>query len=129
MWARQLNSEGTGTRITNNGADLSILGLKVEQNCTAIENVGGANSEVLGGLIYRVFPSEQGRPAFINSISGRLYVAYTEEAYAVGSEYTEHVVQRIDLGQLVATRDDDLPNRSQRARVMPGRSFTGPNWR
>ncbi len=54
IWARQLNTEGQGTKITNNGAIIWILGLKTEKYFTAIENLSGGITEVLGGFIYRV---------------------------------------------------------------------------
>ena len=54
IWARQLNTEGRGTKVTNNGAILWILGLKTEKYGTVIETSSGGFSEVIGGLIYRV---------------------------------------------------------------------------
>ena len=54
IWARQLNTEGKGTKITNNGALVWILGLKTEKYGTVIDTSSGGFTEVLGGLIYRV---------------------------------------------------------------------------
>ncbi|NBD32737.1 MAG: hypothetical protein GVY17_07185 [Cyanobacteria bacterium] len=54
IWARQLNAEGQGTKITNNGAILWILGLKTEKYGTVIDTSSGGFTEVIGGLIYRV---------------------------------------------------------------------------
>ena len=54
IWARQFNTEGHGTKITNNGAILWILGLKTEKYGTAIDTSSGGFTEVIGGLIYRI---------------------------------------------------------------------------
>lgn len=125
VWVRQLNSEGTSTRVVNDGSPMSILGIKVEQNCTVLENLKGANTEVLGGLIYQVKPVGQQKPAFINNEGGRLVVSYTEEAYVPNSSYQEHVVQIGAEQQRQAVTADQLPPRGKLARIMPGLSFSG----
>lgn len=54
IWARQFNTEGQGTKVTNQGAQLWIFGLKTERFGTVIDTLSGGFTEVLGGLIYRV---------------------------------------------------------------------------
>lgn len=126
VWARQLNSEGGATRIVNAGSPLSILGLKVEQNCTVIENLRGAETEVLGGLIYQVQAAKLQKPAFINHDGARLSVSYTEEAYIAGSNYLEHVVQTGSMRPQSVVTAAQLPARGKLARLMPGLSFFRP---
>jgi hypothetical protein len=119
VWARQLNTEGPGIRIANDGAPLSILGLKSEQNATLIENQPGAQSEVIGGLIYLVDVPESKLPAFINRQGARLVVAYVESSYIPNSTYAEHIVQIGVAGALQIVAADRLPLRG-RARIVPG---------
>ena len=54
IWARQFNTEGKGTKITNKGAKLWIFGLKTERFGTVVETLSGGFTEVIGGFIYRV---------------------------------------------------------------------------
>lgn len=91
VWARQLNSEGGGVRITNDGSPLWILGIKTEQNCTILENKNGANSEIIGGLIYMVQPTATPLPAFINKNS-RLQASYVEEVFNKNAAYKIHLL-------------------------------------
>jgi regulation of enolase protein 1 (concanavalin A-like superfamily) len=88
VWAWQLNPEGSTTKITNNGGQLWILGLKTERQGTVIETTGGGQTEVLGGLIYPAsggnsIPDEQ--PAFINHESQLTIAGIGESRYNVGS--------------------------------------------
>ena len=122
MWARQINSEGSGTRILNDGAPLVILGLKVEQNAIALDNRAPADTEVLGGLLYRVHPAALAPPAFINDAGARLTVAYAESAYRQGAVYNEHVTQAIADGKRLAYTAAWLPTRGM-ARLLPGATF------
>ena len=41
-------------RIHNNGSPLVVLGLKTEGYCTAVSSESGANTAILGGLLYVV---------------------------------------------------------------------------
>lgn len=126
VWARQLNSEGTATRILNAGAPLSVLGLKVEQNCTVVENLRGAQTEILGGLVYQVRPPAEQKPAFVNNEGAELTVSYTEEAYIPGSAYREHVVEIAPDRPVSVLKANQLPGRGALARIMPGLRFPGP---
>ncbi|WP_200906179.1 glycosyl hydrolase family 28-related protein, partial [Limnoraphis robusta] len=88
VWAWQLNPEGFTTKITNNGGQLWVLGLKTEKEGTIIETTAGGQTEVLGGLIYPasrgdLIPSQQ--PAFINDESQLTIAGVGESRYNVGS--------------------------------------------
>ncbi|MBC7807300.1 MAG: discoidin domain-containing protein, partial [Akkermansiaceae bacterium] len=52
VWARQLNIEGSQTKIVNSGGTVSILGLKSEDGGTLIETRNGGKTDLLGGLYY-----------------------------------------------------------------------------
>lgn len=54
VWARQLNVEGDGTHVVNDGGSLWILGLKTEGGGTLLETRGGGRTEVLGSFSYTV---------------------------------------------------------------------------
>src|SRR6185312_10787514 len=44
--ARQLDTEGGGTRILNDGAELTVLGLKTEGDCIVLDNRAGGRAAV-----------------------------------------------------------------------------------
>lgn len=72
VWARQLNIENLGTKITNNGGNLWILGFKTERGGTLIDTKNGGKTEVIGGLAYTTTPAPDGTqndPLFINNES------------------------------------------------------------
>jgi len=116
VWARQLNTEGGGTRIINDGAPLWVLGVKTERNCTILENKNGANSEIIGGLIYMVQPSENPLPAFINENS-RFRAAYVEEAFNKKAVYQTHL-RDIKNGDEREVSAETLPKRGL-GRIVP----------
>lgn len=125
VWASQFNTEGSGVRIFNEGAPLSILGFKSEQNNTAIQNSAGANTEVVGGLLYIVHPPSVAiRPAFINAPGAHLFAAYVETVFLNGAAYQVHVSPGEDGTDSARERAssvmaEDLPARG-RGRVVPG---------
>ncbi|MET0386200.1 MAG: glycosyl hydrolase family 28-related protein [Polyangiales bacterium] len=126
VWASQLNIEGQGTLIRNRGTPLSILGIKVEQNATVVENRDNGQVEILGGLFYMVSPAAQARPALTNSGGGRVFAAYGESAYRPGAIYVEHMVQFDADIRHVTVRAEDLPARGPLGRISPGRTLRGP---
>src|SRR5882757_210173 len=72
VYARQFDPENKSTKITNNGATVWILGLKIEHasnddNVAGVINTeAGGKTELLGGLIYPVTPTiPVHQPAFI----------------------------------------------------------------
>ncbi|MGF1491710.1 MAG: glycosyl hydrolase family 28-related protein, partial [Microcoleaceae cyanobacterium] len=88
VWARQLNPEARVTKVTNNGGQLWILGIKTEGEGTVIETTNGGQTELLGGLIYPAGRGNfipEGQPAFINDESQLTIAGVGESRYNVGS--------------------------------------------
>jgi hypothetical protein len=52
VWMRQFNPEGSHTKLTNDGGNLWILGLKTERNGTAVLTKNGGRTEILGYFCY-----------------------------------------------------------------------------
>ena len=90
VYARQLDTEGGGTRIVNQGTPLTILGLKTEGDCTVLENRAGADTRILGGLLYIVHDADAAVPAFRNS-DASLQASFVEEAFRAESRYTTYL--------------------------------------
>jgi len=90
VFARQLDTEGGDTRIVNDGAALTILGLKTEGNCTVLDNRRGANSIILGGLLYIVGDADPAVPAFRDA-NGGLVASFVEESFRRTSRYTVYL--------------------------------------
>ena len=88
VWARQLDVENEGTKITNGGATLWVLGLKTERGGTLIETRNGGRTEVLGGLCYTTYGGKLA-PMFVNSESS-LSATIGEVCY--GAEPFEQLV-------------------------------------
>jgi hypothetical protein len=119
VWLRQVDSEGSGTRIVNHGAPLWILGAKTEGNCTVVDNDKG-QTEIMGGLLYIVHGAEAATPAFRDR-DGRLYIAYAEEAFKRTEVYQTHVVVS-EKDRITTVVADDLPPRNL-ARIQPGANY------
>jgi hypothetical protein len=85
--ARQLDTEGGGTRIVNDGGNLTVLGLKTEGDCTVLEDRNGAHATILGGLLYIVCDADPKLPAFRDKTGG-LNAAFVEESFRSGSRYS-----------------------------------------
>ena len=90
VYARQLDTEGGGTRIENNGSPLIILGLKTEGDCTVLDNRDHARSLILGGLVYIVGDANPAVPAFRNADSA-LQASFVEESFRAASRYTTYL--------------------------------------
>jgi hypothetical protein len=102
--AKQLDTEGGGVRIVNQGSPLSILGLKTEGIATIIDNRQGARTDVFGGLVYMVREGAGAEPpAFLNSDSW-LSAAFAEESLRATSRYNVYVSQ----GTVANTRTIDV---------------------
>ena len=84
--ARQLDTEGGGTRIDNDGGNLTVLGLKTEGDCTVVDNRNGAHTTILGGLLYIVGDADPKVPAFRDQ-SGGLNASFVEESLRPASRY------------------------------------------
>ena len=78
VYARQLDTEGGGRRIVNDGSPLVVLGIETEGDCTVIENHQGAHSTILGGLLSSVHDANPGVPAFRNAGAARSRASFIE---------------------------------------------------
>jgi hypothetical protein len=120
VYARQFDTEGDGTRIVNDGAPLTILGLKTEGDCVVLDNRDGARSAILGGLLYIVHDADPAIPAFRNANS-TLQASFVEESLRPTSRYTVYLQapdKRHDI------RADSFPVRAY-GRIVPWLSATG----
>ena len=90
VYARQLDTEGGGERIVNDGSPLAILGLKSEGDCVVLDNRGGGEAEILGGLVYIVQDADPAIPLFRNA-GGNLLASFIEESFRPASHYTIYV--------------------------------------
>jgi hypothetical protein len=90
IWARQLNSEPSGNKVTNHGATLWLLGFKTEKPTTALVTTAGGATEVLGALLYPIYVVDPNAAAFV-SVDSSLSVVYATSAYGTGTNYTIQV--------------------------------------
>lgn len=116
VFARQLDTEGAGVRILNDGAPLWILGLKTEGAGVVVDNRGGARTEVFGGLMYVVRETDGTVPAFRNEASwlsatfveevlraGRLYRTYVRQVGETERELPAAMFQERGMGRMVGS--------------------------
>jgi hypothetical protein len=91
VWARQLDDEYTGTKITNAG-NLWVLGLKTEKSGVVINTTNGGQTELLGNLIYpsQLMPTDA--TAFVSTGARTSYI-YAESVYCAGCGYSVQVMQ------------------------------------
>jgi hypothetical protein len=92
VFARQFDTEGGGTRVTNLGSPLWLLGLKTEGITTIVENHPGAHTDIFGGLVYMV-RSGPPVPAFSND-GGWLSACFAEESLQPGSHYEVYLADQ-----------------------------------
>ena len=109
VYARQLDTEGGGTRIINQGSPLTILGLKTEGDCTVLDNRSGAVSRILGGLLYVVHDANAEVPAFRNT-DASLQASFVEEAFSATNRYTTYVSDTVG-GETHQTAAAEFPPR------------------
>jgi hypothetical protein len=91
VYARQFNTEGGGTRITNDGSPLAILGLKTEGITTVLDNRAGARTDIFGGLVYIVRDGVGPETPAIRNSNSWLSAALVEESLRSGSRYQIYV--------------------------------------
>lgn len=93
VWARQLNNEYGGTKISNAGGDLWILGLKTERAGPVIVTSNGGRTELLGTLIYpsRPFTATEREQAAFSSQDASMSLIYSESVYCEGCGYALHI--------------------------------------
>jgi Pectate lyase superfamily protein len=114
VYARQLNTEGGGTRIVNDGAPLTILGLKTEGDCTILDSRGGGRTVILGGLLYIVGDADPRLPAFIVR-DATVHASFVEESFRSASRYA---IYARDLQSHRDIRASEFPARGQ-GRIVP----------
>ena len=92
VFARQLDTEGGGIRIANNGAPLAVRGIKTEGVCIVLDNRGGGHADIFGGLLYVVRDGAAPMiPAFQNTDSF-LSASLVEESLREASRYQRYLV-------------------------------------
>jgi pectate lyase-like protein len=97
VWARQLNDEVSGTKVSNYGGTLWILGLKTEGAGTVIDTSHGGQTELLGSLVYPATRVPQTDVAF-SSTDAQVSYMYTEPVYCELCGYSVQA-QEIRLGK------------------------------
>lgn len=90
VWARQLNNEAAGTKISNEGGSLWILGLKTEGAGTVIKTSSGGKTELLGALIYPANAVPSSDAAFV-SLESQVSYMYNESVYCAGCGYATQI--------------------------------------
>ncbi len=84
---RQFDTEGGGTRVTNAGSPLSILGLKTEGISTIVDSTDGAMTDIFGGLVYMVRDPQGNPPPAFHTAGSRLTASFAEEVLRPNSHY------------------------------------------
>ncbi len=119
VWARQLNPEyGDKPHITNQGADLWMLGLKTEGYSTIVATGPGGRTELLGGCVY----ANQGReaqPAFITAAGGAFSGSWAEWILR-SSAFEEVVVESREGKGFRVLSNRDVPKRGDAAAKQLG---------
>jgi hypothetical protein len=85
VWARQFNAEGGADKITNDGGQLWILGLKTEGDATVITTRNGGQTELLGGLLYPA-TTVGSAPAF-TATDAEQSLVFATTAYGADQDY------------------------------------------
>lgn len=78
VWARQLNAEAEGLKITNTGGNLWVLGFKTERAGTLVKTLAGGSTEILGGLCYT---TTTGKDPMFEATDSALGVTIGEVSY------------------------------------------------
>lgn len=121
IWARQLNTEGQGTKITNEGGILWILGLKTEKYGTAIKTLSGGFTEVLGGFVYRVDTTESDdAPMFVTNNSNATFagIAEMDSTPAQVRNYSNIVAETRGDQTIIGDRDRFFSGRHNSSRIL-----------
>ena len=117
VWVRQLNTEGPGVHIRNEGARLWVLGTKTEGNMTLLENTNGAISELFGGLAYMVH-SDRNKVPYLRNVEGTVTAAFAEEAFFPDAIY-ETFLESEKEGKPLQIKGSELPQRHHSAHMVP----------
>ncbi len=90
LWARQLNVEGNGTKLSNQGGSVWVLGLKTEGVGIVVDTAQGGQSEILGSLVYPSTAVSPSDIAFRSTNANSSYL-YSESVYCAGCGYSVQV--------------------------------------
>lgn len=91
VMARQFDTEGSGVRITNRGAPLSILGLKTEGVNIVLDNGAGGHADLFGGLLYVVRDGADNTIAAFHNTDSWLAASFVEESLRPASRYQLYI--------------------------------------
>jgi hypothetical protein len=117
VWAWQLNPEGGETKIMNQGGKVWIMGLKTEDQGTAVTTTAGGKTEIVGGLLYPGSPKiPADQPAFLNR-DAQFSVVIAESHYKGGGRYRT-IVQETRKGVTKTLTSDRVPKRGS-GMVLP----------
>ncbi len=113
LWARQWSIAVNGTKITNDGGQLWIFGLKTELPGTVVETSNGGKTELLGGLVHATGGWKQDPMFRITDASATLCVSeasFTSNSYGtIVAETRKGLTRR--LGNKGPADDQPLPQR------------------
>jgi Pectate lyase superfamily protein len=106
VWARQLDDEIDGTKVTNNGS-LWVLGLKTEREGIVVNTSATGQTEVLGNLIYpsRALPSNA---VMFQADTQSVSYIYTQSNYCTDCGYPIQISEIIDGVDLKVTANPSL---------------------
>jgi hypothetical protein len=94
VWARQLDDEYSGTKITNSGT-LWVMGLKTEQTGTVINTTSGGSTELLGNLLYPALGLPITSTA-LQSTNAKVSYIYSQNSYCATCGYAVQVEETND---------------------------------
>lgn len=128
VWARQFNNERRGdTKITNNGGQLWVFGIKTEGTGTVLDNRDGAKTEMLGVFVLPAeeFDAEEKKEPIFRSTNASFSAVYSAIAYSEAEKYGAQVIEtRGDETRTMLTKD--APMFYSRMGLYVGHNETAP---
>jgi hypothetical protein len=111
VWARQLDDEIPGTKITNNGT-FWVLGLKTEKQGIVVDTSSTGQTEVLGNLIYpsSVLPSNS---IMFRSATQSVSYIYSQSNYCTDCGYD------IQVSEIINGVNEQITSNPSLRYVMP----------
>ncbi len=105
----------TETKIVNNGGTLWIMGLKTDNDTTAIESIAGARTEVDGALVQAGLPPSSSRTCTDDS---RLRAGATVGEIAAHRAPFAEFVTEIRGSETKTLKNGDTPQRTGNSTLM-----------
>lgn len=119
IWARQINPENSETpKITNNGADLWILGLKTEKANICVDMKNGGRTEILGAHIYAQ-GGEKTTPMMRIDNSKASFACVRETNWSTDKQYTDYVEEIRGSESRILKKSDAPKGGAGTGRVIP----------